>query len=184
MDSSTIFGADREGTAAAGDEDTTGPSIGGAEAVYGTKPSTPEEEAAIIALRERLAKTPEYQRVATEAEVYLRDDRVVHRFLCARNHNMAKAEAMLTKHIVWRFETYRPFELRCAKLEEQSVTGKIQCSPHGLDQWGRPILILDNSKENIVDSDAKRKQRNAMEFLAFNLERATRQLQGGVQRWQ
>jgi hypothetical protein len=130
-------------------EPTVGPEIGGEEAVFGTKPSTPEEQAAIIELRELMQKTAEYQKNEGEAAEYLSDERVLHRFLCARNHNMAKAQAMLTKHLVWRFETYRPFELRCADLEAQAVTGKIQCSAHGLDEWGRPVLILDNRYLNV-----------------------------------
>jgi hypothetical protein len=36
------------------------------------------------------------------------------------------------------------------------------------------VLILDDSKENLTTRDAGARQREAMEFLAFNLERATR----------
>ena len=51
-----------------------------------------------------------------------------------------------------------------------------QVSPNGVDQWQRPVVILDDSKECIVEPDARRRQRAAMRHLAFSLERASRQM--------
>ena len=169
------------GAAAVEAEARPAPEVGGELAVYGSEPSNQAELDAISQLRERILQCPEYDRVKAEAQAYV-DDKLLHRFLCARNHNLNKSEAMLKKHIQWRFENMRPFELRCADMEAQARTGKVQCSPHGLDCYGRPVLILDNSKENLTEKNAKKKQRLAMQYLAFNLERASRQMRGGVQR--
>jgi len=43
----------------------------------------------------------------------------------------------------------------------------IQVSPHGQDKWQRPIIILDDSKECVDETDAAKKQRAAMRHLAF-----------------
>ena len=57
-----------------------------------------------------------------------------------------------------------------------------QVSPNGVDQWQRPVVILDDSKECIVEPDARRRQRAAMRHLAFSLERASRQMGNDVEK--
>ena len=52
--------------------------------------------------------------------------RLLHRFLCARKYETSKAGEMLRKHLVWRFSTYRPFEIRCEEMQPHAMTGAIQ----------------------------------------------------------
>eukprot|EP00802_Teleaulax_amphioxeia_P032190 Tamp_36019.p1 GENE.Tamp_36019~~Tamp_36019.p1 ORF type:complete len:125 (+),score=11.43 Tamp_36019:2-376(+) len=110
------------------------------------------------AFRETISLSDEYRAHATEARSYLEDDRVLHRFLSARKYDTQKAGDLLRKHLVWRFASYRPFEIRCHEVEPFARTGCIQVSPHGRDKWNRPILILDDSKDCIQEKDPRKKQ--------------------------
>ena len=60
-------------------------------------------------------------------------------------------------------------------MSKESETGKIYCPGH--DQWGRPVIILDNTVQNtnVVDDQ--------MNFLAWNLEFATQLMPKGVDKY-
>lgn len=51
-------------------------------------------------------------------------------------------------------------------MQEQGRTGKIYNA--GMDRWGRPVVIFNNSVNNSNDPRAQ------MRYLAFNLETALR----------
>jgi len=51
---------------------------------------------------------------------------------------------------------------RAERMRAHSSTGKIRVS--GTDRYGRPVMVLDNARENSTDAN------ELMEFLAFNME--------------
>jgi len=66
--------------------------------------------------------------------------------------------------------TLQPTATHCKPLQPTAThcnTRMIQVSPHGQDKWQRPIIILDDSKECVNETDAAKKQRAAMRHLAF-----------------
>lgn len=96
---------------------------GGEAAVYGTMP-TDEQQAIIQILRDTIQETEEYALHKAEAEAYINDNSVLHRFLCARKYDEKKAGDMLRKHILWRFGIYRPFDICCEEVKPHARTGK------------------------------------------------------------
>lgn len=58
-----------------------------------------------------------------------------------------------------------------AEMQEQGKTGKIYNA--GVDRWGRPVVIFNNSVNNSNDPRAQ------MRYLAFNLEMALRKARAG-----
>ena len=135
-------------------------------------------------MREKLEQTEGYERNAKEAKAYLSDDYVMHRFMTARNYHEHKSFDLLRKHLVWRFEKYRPFEMRAAEFEVNGRKGCSQICPRGKDGHGRPVLILDDSRDNCPVTKKKEKQRLQMRFLSYNMERLLYQLEqaGDVRR--
>ena len=136
----------------------------------GTLP-TEEEKKGIEAMREKVKETDEFKRNEKDAARYLEDNYVMHRFLTARQYHEHKAFELLKKHLVWRFEKYRPFEMRAEEFEVHGRKGCSQVCPRGTDEHGRPVFILDDSRDNCPLKKKKEKQRSQMRFLAFNMER-------------
>ena len=101
--------------------------VGGSEAVLGASP-TAEQAELIRALRAAVVDSPEFRAHEAEAGAYISDDRLLHRFLQARKYSLPKAGEMLRRHLTWRFETYRPFDIRCVEMEPYARTGSIQAS--------------------------------------------------------
>mmetsp|Transcript_15409 Transcript_15409/g.19071 ORF Transcript_15409/g.19071 Transcript_15409/m.19071 type:complete len:297 (-) Transcript_15409:853-1743(-) len=149
--------------------------------VHGSSPDL-EQTKKLAAVHTDLKESDAYKQNKQEAELYF-TDAVLHRFCCARNYDHAKSLKLLIRHTQWRFQDYRPFEIAAKEMEEFAKRGSIQVSPRGNDGFDRPLIILDDSKDNTNIKDAKAKQRAAMKHLTFNMERATRQLKNGVNRW-
>lgn len=127
---------------------------------------TPEMMEAIGALRAELA----YE---FGEDCYDLNSGSLHRFLMARNLDLAKAKAMARNAIMWR-QRRAPRRVRVVDIEPEAVTGK--CYNPGFDRHGRPVLVLDNTKENTWNIDQN------MTHLAWQMERCVRQMGGGVQK--
>ena len=102
------------------------------------------------------------------------DGHCIWRYLVARNGDCKKASAMLLDMLRWRRE-HRPQVFRAAEFENEGLTGKVRLT--GKDRHGRPVIVLDNTVENTRDVDAQ------MRHLAWHLERATRRMREGVQKY-
>lgn len=103
------------------------------------------------------------------------NDIALRRYLIARSNNVDGAKKQIIETLEWR--TLRcPHEPIATLMEPEALTGKVQLAPKK-DRFGRPIIILESSKENTKDVD------NQMRFLAWNLERATRRMQDGVDKF-
>eukprot|EP00035_Acanthoeca_spectabilis_P014841 m.291844 g.291844 ORF g.291844 m.291844 type:complete len:481 (+) comp16232_c0_seq5:10351-11793(+) len=96
------------------------------------------------------------------------------RYLRARNGDVKKAEKMLVKTLDWRLKE-RPDLLRAADFSpDEAATGK--CRFAGMDRWGRPILVLDNTVENTTDVDVH------MRLLFWTTERMIRRMKPPVEK--
>ena len=97
--------------------------VGGFEAVAGSMPSA-AQITTIQALREAVMLSEELRAHEAEARPYVQDDRLLHRFLTARKYDVDEAGKMLRRHLVWRFNTYRPFDITCQEMESYARTGR------------------------------------------------------------
>jgi hypothetical protein len=132
------------------------------ETVHVTSPPKTEEVAAAVAeLREALA-----EQITAHPQEDFGDD-ALHRFLVARNMIVADAVAMVLPALEWR-QLRRPAEVRAADIEGEALTGK--CYNPGFDRHGRPVLVIDATKENTWDVDQN------MRHLAWQMERCIRQM--------
>lgn len=93
-------------------------------------------------------------------------DEILQLFLIARNMDVELALALLKTAGEWRmFREPHLVEHNIGwekKMSHESETGKIY-NP-GKDQWGRPVLVLDNTVQNTDSVD------DQMMLLAWNLE--------------
>lgn len=93
-------------------------------------------------------------------------DEVLQLFLIARNMNIELTHSMLKTAGKWRqFREPHLVEQTDGwqdKMSRESETGKVYTP--GKDQWGRPLIILDNTVQNTDSVD------DQMLFLAWNLE--------------
>lgn len=151
------------------------------EHVYGTDP-TKEEKIIIGTFRTLLEESEEYKAHPKECSAYLTEYNC-HRFLAARDYNVKKALKLMKSHLNWRFTVYKPYSILPVDVEEYARRGAVQSIPHGLDKHGRPILVLDDSKENCKISNAKEKQRAAMTHLVFHMERCISKYNDKVRRY-
>ena len=142
----------------------------------------PVDAQQVAALREALLRqAPELVTEFSEPSLgvppgeqgYLVED-CLWRYLVARQGDVKAACAQLIETLKWR-SSKRPDLIRAAEMEHQAVTGKV--SVRGKDRHGRPIIVLDNERENIRDIDEQ------MRFLAWNMERATRAMGDGVHKY-
>ena len=112
--------------------------MGGSEAVVGASP-TAEQAELIRTLRAAVVDSPEFRAHEAEACAYISDDRLLHRFLRARKYSLPKAGEMLRRHLTWRFETYRPFDIRAGHAR-WVVRTRPDCGvPTGVAKRRRPM---------------------------------------------
>ncbi|CAN0541367.1 unnamed protein product, partial [Ectocarpus sp. 12 AP-2014] len=112
----------------------------------GHKQATPEQ---IAELRERLTA------LETTVPTVLRyrwftDDRVLHRFITARNGNVDIALKMLLEHLEWRI-TYKLDTILDEDLSGTGVSHEFYWS--GFDRDGRPCLVFRACEHRKSDSD-------------------------------
>lgn len=93
-------------------------------------------------------------------------DEVLQLFLIARNMNVGLTHSMLKTAGEWR-KFRKPHLVEqmdgwSEKMSRESETGKVYVP--GKDQWGRPVIVLDNTVQNTDSID------DQMLFLAWNLE--------------
>eukprot|EP00037_Helgoeca_nana_P024457 m.259711 g.259711 ORF g.259711 m.259711 type:complete len:420 (+) comp26643_c0_seq5:1660-2919(+) len=101
-------------------------------------------------------------------------DDSLHRYLRARGGDVKKAEKMIQKTLEWRLKE-EPHLLRAKDfLDIENETGK--CRSAGIDRWGRPILILDNTVENTTNVEAH------MRLLFYTTERLIRRMKPPVEK--
>ena len=91
-------------------------------------------------------------------------DECLRRFLVANDLKVLPAAAQLAVSLQWKLDR-KPHLTRAAEMETEAKTGKVRIG--GKDRFGRPVLVLDNSKENTWNPVEN------MKFLAWNLERVT-----------
>lgn len=93
-------------------------------------------------------------------------------FLIARNYDVQAAYTMMMFAGSWRnMRQAHLVELQpnwVTKMSKESETGKIWCP--GSDQWGRPVVIFDNTVQNTNSVD------DQMLFLAWCLEFAIKDM--------
>mmetsp|Transcript_15037 Transcript_15037/g.25074 ORF Transcript_15037/g.25074 Transcript_15037/m.25074 type:complete len:303 (+) Transcript_15037:243-1151(+) len=100
------------------------------------------------------------------AEWLFDDEHQIYRFMIARNFHTQQVIALLVEALNWRSKR-RPSDIENQPnwseiMSTESETGKIYCP--GVDQWGRSVLVLNNSVQNTKSDD------DHMVFLAWNLE--------------
>ena len=124
---------------------------------------TRQQRELVEELRANMATSP----VAQANQDYL-CDAVYVRFLIARDWDIQKASKMILAALAWRVK--RPSHRWCLANDSgraetfkvSNSSGKIRVP--GVDRHGRPVMVFDNSKENITDTN------QMMEFLAWNME--------------
>lgn len=133
---------------------------------------TPEQSAARDALRAHAAALPELEGCEVLRAHF--DDACLARYVLARVSgarrlpNLSASLKMVRSTAAWR-AALRPHELSCEEVVPHAACGK--CYVGGIDVHGRPVIVLDNDKENLpAEHDGQ------MRHLAFNLEYATRLL--------
>lgn len=134
--------------------------------IYSPQPSEENIEEA-KRLKAEISKTAVYQNDPFAAQFC--DDETIHRFLRARQYDYPKALAMLQETLQWR-ASYRPQDIRGSMLPNTGRTGKVFSHPIR-DRWGRPILVLNNTKENCKDWEEN------VRWLTFQLERARKAME-------
>eukprot|EP00239_Pterosperma_sp_CCMP1384_P001433 CAMPEP_0197849896 /NCGR_PEP_ID=MMETSP1438-20131217/13606_1 /TAXON_ID=1461541 /ORGANISM="Pterosperma sp., Strain CCMP1384" /LENGTH=306 /DNA_ID=CAMNT_0043462791 /DNA_START=118 /DNA_END=1038 /DNA_ORIENTATION=+ len=100
-------------------------------------------------------------------------DSCLWRFLVANGKKVKVARKQVKEMMLWR-KKRTPHTIRATEIEHQAVTGKVAI--RGLDKYKRPVVVLDNSKENTKDLDGQ------MRFLAWSLERSQRCMMDGVEK--
>lgn len=101
-------------------------------------------------------------------------DECLWRFLIANGRQIAGAKKQLLAALELR-KRRRPDLCLAKDIENETLTGKIYRP--GWDAWGRPVLVFNNTKENTRSVD------NQMLHLAWNLECATRTMEGDVEKY-
>jgi len=134
---------------------------------------TPAQERAVKELGDRAAAL-DLVAAHQAAAAYARDHRNLARYVLARVRG-AGAEPdvdaslrLLEKSLAWRVAT-KPHEILPAHVAAEALTGKGYVA--GFDAHRRPVLVLDNDKENHAGGEE-----GALRYLAFNLEYAARLL--------
>lgn len=92
------------------------------------------------------------------------DDAMFKRFLCARQGDLKKSEAMLRDCLAWRREQH-PERLCYDNLHESLKWGKMYL--HGHDKFGRPLLV---SHKMLPHPDAP--NTISLEMALYNVEKA------------
>ena len=124
----------------------------------------------IDALRAEISTEPVYRHSFIASYC---TDTTLHRFLRARNSSLPKAKALLLETLQWRL-SYRPDLILASEVEEDAVSGKILTLSH--DQWGRPVVLMDNSLNTSQDHE------KGIRHLVFHLERAAHSMTPPVEK--
>jgi len=103
------------------------------------------------------------------------DDKQLWRFLVARKMDVDGARKQAIAALKWR-AFRKPHLVRAeSDLAMESATGKV--CVRGIDRFGRPVLVLDSSKENTTGLDGQ------MRLLAYQIERAIRLMKAPVDKY-
>ena len=145
---------------------------GGEMGAVAQAPATPEEEAKVFRLRAAVLRSVDIKMdhgddpdIADVLGAPSEGCDTYVRFLRARNGRVAEAAKMLLAHLRWR-ATYKPWRITPRDVEGQAVTGKVRSV--GTDAHGRPLLVLDNTRENSRDAEAQ------LAHLVFHMHRVER----------
>lgn len=93
---------------------------------------------------------------------------VVCSYLRARNFDLAKSKKLMLETLTWRL-AYGPSRITAGEVEKECATGKIRVLPD-LDRHGRPIIVMDSSRENTKGHESQ------LRHLVWQLERASRKM--------
>jgi len=102
------------------------------------------------------------------------NDHCLWRFLVARKFDVMAAKKQLISALHWR-KHRRPDLIRAVHIANEACTGKV--CVRGKDRYGRPVLVLDSSKENTFEQEGN------MRLLAYQLERAIRLMESNVDKY-
>lgn len=131
----------------------------------------PPVDAAVAQQCEELKQAVMQETVVKEnqelAEMFITQQNL-HRYLRARNFDQKKSKQLLLESFTWR-AAYKPHLLRAADVEAEHNTGKILVLPQR-DRHGRPIIVMDSSRENSKTHDSQ------VRHLVWQLERARRHM--------
>jgi len=100
-------------------------------------------------------------------------DATLLRFLRARSMVVQDAHTLLLEHLEW-LQVMNPQNITAEMMEPEACTGKIRVSH--VDQYGRPIVVMDNSVENTWDVEKN------IQHLVFNLDRAVSLMKPGIEK--
>lgn len=101
-------------------------------------------------------------------------DAAVWRYLVARKLDVQGARKQMVASLKWR-QFRQPDTIRPEDIKLEAATGK--CAVRGLDQYSRPVIVMDSSKENTHDMEGN------MKGLMFTLNRAIDLMQPPVQKY-
>eukprot|EP00741_Cyanophora_paradoxa_P022161 tig00021435_g21393.t1 len=101
------------------------------------------------------------------------DDACLYRHLRARSWDLTKAETMLRAGMKWRFDDYRPMDIKWSEVEKEGETGKVY--RNGKDKLGHPVLIMRPKNQNTKDRVGQ------IKLLVYMLERCCEEMTDGVE---
>jgi hypothetical protein len=168
-------------------------------------PPTPQEQQAIDELRQLLILNHSNEEnnenkniISLATQEWCQNEHILKLFLIARTWDVNAAYEMIQFALNWR-DVRQPHAIELqddwhVKMSGEGETGKIRrpgslfsssidlpFSPLtfslGHDQWGRPIVVLDNSVENTKSLE------DQMLFLAWNLESAMLEMPNTVDKF-
>lgn len=147
--------------------------------IYGSDP-TDEQLEMIKKVKIALKDTEEYQKNKEEADAYLTEV-VMHRFLFSREYDFKKSLNRLKRHLKWRFEVSRPFEVFSGDVKAFNAKGCTQVNSRGPDKFGRPIYIMQRSHMQNVRTD-KLNYEEDIKLLTYAMELTTKYFSPDVRR--
>jgi len=116
-----------------------------------------EEEGKLVALKKAVGP------LQGRASLYC-SDACLHRYLRARNWDVAKAEKMLKNTLNWR-ASFKPEEIKWEDVASEAETGKLYRT-NFLDKKGDTVLVMSPGRQNTNDHDSQ------MRHLVYCLENA------------
>lgn len=95
------------------------------------------------------------------------DDKILHRFMVARENNLNKAFDMWNVWFKWR-NTYHPDKISYDEIKSELETGKAYI--HGEDKEGRPCIIIYPAKHFPSQTSFE----DSMKYMVYMLEKITK----------
>jgi diazepam-binding inhibitor (GABA receptor modulator, acyl-CoA-binding protein) len=140
---------------------------------------TDEQKLAVQELRNKIKTTQVYIQNETICSKFCTNEMLM-RFLVGKSFKMKSALQLLNDALIWRIQRQvDTVEDNIIEWENifsiESCTGKIYVP--GKDQWGRPVVVFDNTVQNTKNVDRQ------MEFLAWNLNMACRMMNDDVDKY-